>query len=157
MDLSASDLKSIGLITGAGALIGGAYGLASLFLRESTATVDFDPAVEALHMNRDLFALYNQLREYRSFSEKDFRQSVNAADELVLRQSQIEQKKILPSLNDAKDAFAFYNNASKCINKMKTKTLNSNPRIAAKIEVLHTKIHALLQTSFMAVNRSVRQ
>jgi hypothetical protein len=156
MDLSLSDIRSIGVLAGAGMLLGGVYGVVNTFLRESTGTVHFDPKVEALHINRPMHSLYHELSDFRSYSEKDFRQSVKSADELTLRQTQIAGKRILPSLDDSKDAYALYSNASKSIGKMKAQALLGNPRAAAKIERLHKKIHALLQESFMAINKAVR-
>lgn len=155
MDLSSTDVKSVAMVGGAGLALGVAYQLANVFIRQSTATVEFDPKVEALHLNRDMYHLFLQLMEYRSFSDKDFRQAVTAADELVLRQFQISSKKITPNMSDSQDAFMLYNTSNNAIKRMINKTMASNPRAAAIIESIQQKILVQLQACYRAVFKSI--
>ena len=93
--------------------------------------------------------------EYRSFSDKDFRQAVTAADELVLRQFQISSKKITPNMSDSQDAFMLYNTSNNAIKRMINKTMASNPRAAAIIESIQQKILVQLQACYRAVFKSI--
>lgn len=158
LDFSSSDLKKIAMTGTAAAALGIVYKVAEIFMRSSTGTppVDFEPQVEALHMERDLFNLYVQLAEYRSYHEVAFRQTVKTADELVLRMSMIANKSILPTQHDNQQAWGFYQDASKQILRIKNSALKENPRAAAIIENIHRKIHDQLQRCYMNVVKSLR-
>lgn len=155
MDLSSTDIKSVAMVGGAGLAMGVAYQLANVFIRQSTATVEIDPKVEALHLNRDMYQLFVQLMEYRSFSDKDFRQAVRAADELVLRNHQILKRAITPNMSDTQEAYVLYNESNNAVKRMIEKALKTNPRVAAIIESIQQKILVQLQASYRSVFKSI--
>ena len=156
LDLSSPELKSVVLMGMVGMTGGVIYQLASTFIKQSSDAVKLDPETEALQLNSDLLNLFVQLAEFRKFNETAYRKAVIAADELVLRAKNVQSKSIVPCLDDLTEALAMKFDVMKQLRNMsKSATRAGNPRVAAAIEHLTTKVYPELEGCHRVVQQSL--
>lgn len=156
MQLNSQELKSLLTVGACG--LGGAilYQLGSIYLKQCTDDYKLDPDTEALQSHTDMLHLFHQLAEYRAFNETAYRSAVLSADNLVLLMRQIQARSVTPTLDDVNDAFALYQDSVKQVKKLRAAaTAAHNPRAAAAVDILLTKVYPVLQECYIAVHRAV--
>lgn len=156
MDLSGPEMRQVLLMGGVGLAFGSLYQLAATFLKQSCDEVALDPETEALQLNSELLTLFVQLAEFRSFQESAWREAVVSADELMVRAKAVSDKKIHVNTDDVTFAMARFKNTERQIARMQRAAQDAqNPRAAAKIYQLLTKIYPILQSTYGGVQRAL--
>lgn len=115
---------------------------------------------EALNEDPELYALYNNLSEFKYLDEKSFQKSVEYADMLVFLHSLLYNKKTEPTIEDRPDAFVYMKNATKYIENMLMKSKKEpNARNVVYMHNIYKQIHGNLErhwNSIMALTQTVQ-
>lgn len=152
MKLTVGDSKDL-LSWGAGGLVTGMlYQLSCIWIKQSTNVQELNPLTEAICEDHELFSLFCQLQEYRNLSETFFRRAVDDADRLVFLRLQLQSKTVQPSLEDRPNAFLYFKNAVRSLEKLfELSKKHALPRVPVEVHRLYLLIFTCLESHWNAI------
>lgn len=151
------DMWQVGQWGVSGLGVGVIYAIASVWFKQKSNADALSPRTEELASDKELFALFCQLQQYRKLNEKSFSRAVDYADALVFRHQQLTNKKIDPTLHDRPECFAALQTCTKNLRVLLAAAKDHpEPRVPAHVFRLCSRIEELVKLHWTAVMRLTR-
>ena len=158
MKFTRSSLKSHALHGVVGLTAGVLYSLVSDYLSQRGIGNDIGVETDALQSNVELYSLFQQLKPFSTISKKmnaAFLRAVALADELVLLDKQLSEKRITPKVADRMNASSLFEECTdrqlaKMVTIAKQKSTSENE---VRVHKLYGKIHGVLLAHLTSIVR----